>query len=579
MAIAERRLAHEFNRPGHDDRRPPDLRHRLRRRPPGGHRLRGGQPRRPPAPRQARRPLRRQPHPARRADRDGLLRGRPDALRCLRLAHPARRGRQRPRRHRGRDRGRPSRRPPEPHRRPDPHRLRQPEQAGQPEGARLAARPRRGPPDQGGLRLGSGPDVLRPGRRRATASARRSPRARPWSPTGRRASTPTATPIPSAAAEFRRRVPAVGLPDGWDADLKTYETGDRGRDAERQPGRDPGARPASARAVRRRRRPVRVEPDRHQGRAGLQRRRGRPEPALRGPRARHGRHRQRHRLPRRVHPLLRHVPDLQRLHARVGPAGGAVRAPRHLRLDPRFGRARRGRPDPPAGRALRRAPGDPQPVVRPARRRQRDRGGLGARGRAHRRAGRAGPHPPEAADPARHGPAGARGRRPRRLRPARGVGRRARADPDRHRLGAPAGLRRRRGARGRGHPDPGRVAAVLGAVRGAGPGLPRRRPAAGRAASGSASRSASRSAGSAGSATRARSSASITSARRRRPARSSSTSASPRTASTDVARRVVRDGLRGRIPTVDGGHFGGHPTIGAGEAGVARSGGSDPGHS
>ncbi len=48
---------------------------------------------------------------------------------------------------------------------------------------------------------------------------------------------------------------------------------------------------------------------------------------------------------------------------------------------------------------------------------------------------------------------------------------------------------------------------------------------------------------------------------------------------TDVARRVVRDDLRGRIPTVDGGHFGKHPTIGTGESGVARSGASDPGHS
>jgi transketolase len=48
---------------------------------------------------------------------------------------------------------------------------------------------------------------------------------------------------------------------------------------------------------------------------------------------------------------------------------------------------------------------------------------------------------------------------------------------------------------------------------------------------------------------------------------------------TDVARRVVRDGLRGRIATVDGGHFGKHPTIGSGEAGVGRSGTSDPGHS
>jgi transketolase len=50
----------------------------------------------------------------------------------------------------------------------------------------------------------------------------------------------------------------------------------------------------------------------------------------------------------------------------------------------------------------------------------------------------------------------------------------------------------------------------------------------------------------------------------------------------DVGRRVVRDGLHGRIPTVDGGHFGhmaGHPTIEAGESGVERTSGSDPGHS
>jgi transketolase len=48
-----------------------------------------------------------------------------------------------------------------------------------------------------------------------------------------------------------------------------------------------------------------------------------------------------------------------------------------------------------------------------------------------------------------------------------------------------------------------------------------------------------------------------------------------------VGRGVVRDGLRGRIPTVDGGHFGqqGHPTVPAGEAGVGRTSASDPGHS
>ena len=52
----------------------------------------------------------------------------------------------------------------------------------------------------------------------------------------------------------------------------------------------------------------------------------------------------------------------------------------------------------------------------------------------------------------------------------------------------------------------------------------------------------------------------------------------------DVGRRVVRDGLRGRIGTVDGGHFahmggGGHPTLRSGDAGVDRTEDSDPGHS
>jgi hypothetical protein len=61
----------------------------------------------------------------------------------------------------------------------------------------------------------------------------------------------------------------------------------------------------------------------------------------------------------------------------------------------------------------------------------------------------------------------------------------------------------------------------------------------------------------------------------------------------DVARRVVRDGLKGRVPTLDPGHqpaglglsgrggdgAGGHPTLATGEAGVDRTGSSDPGHS
>ncbi|HET9754930.1 MAG TPA: transketolase [Candidatus Limnocylindrales bacterium] len=53
----------------------------------------------------------------------------------------------------------------------------------------------------------------------------------------------------------------------------------------------------------------------------------------------------------------------------------------------------------------------------------------------------------------------------------------------------------------------------------------------------------------------------------------------------DVGRRVVRDGLRGRIGTIDGGHFahmgsgGSHPTLRSGDAGVDRTDDSDPGHS
>ncbi|HEX3265790.1 MAG TPA: transketolase [Candidatus Limnocylindrales bacterium] len=60
----------------------------------------------------------------------------------------------------------------------------------------------------------------------------------------------------------------------------------------------------------------------------------------------------------------------------------------------------------------------------------------------------------------------------------------------------------------------------------------------------------------------------------------------------DVARRVVREGLRGRIATLDPGHqpaglglgahagtSEGHPTLEGGESGVDRTGGSDPGHS
>ncbi len=56
----------------------------------------------------------------------------------------------------------------------------------------------------------------------------------------------------------------------------------------------------------------------------------------------------------------------------------------------------------------------------------------------------------------------------------------------------------------------------------------------------------------------------------------------------EIGRRVVRDGLRGRIETLEPGHLpavgrshgdgGEHPTLDEGEAGVGRTSGSDPGH-
>ena len=131
MAIAERRLAAEFNRPGHEI-----VDHRMYAICSDGDLQEGvaseaALARRPPPARQADRPLRRQPHPARRPDRDGLVSEDVlGAVRGLRLARPARRRRQRHRGDRRRDRGRQCGRAAVAHRGPHPHRLRLPEQAG-----------------------------------------------------------------------------------------------------------------------------------------------------------------------------------------------------------------------------------------------------------------------------------------------------------------------------------------------------------------------------------------------------------------------------------------------------------------
>ena len=124
-------------------------------------------------------------------------------------------------------------------------------------------------------------------------------------------------------------------------------------------------------------------------------------------------------------------------------------------------------------RALCGAAGHPRPGLRPPGRRQRDRGGVAHHPRAQRPPGRALAVP---AEPARLGPHGVRvgrGRRQGRVRAGRGLRRHPRGHPDRHRLRGADRRRRPPGAGGRRRPGKGRLAALLGMVRGPGPGLPR----------------------------------------------------------------------------------------------------------
>ena len=194
--------------------------------------------------------------------------------------------------------------------------------------------------------------------------------------------------------------------------------------------------------------------------------------------------RQRHRVPRRVPALLRHVPHVQRLHARRRPARGPVRAARDLRLDPRLGRAsaRTGRPtsrssttrpcarSPTCGSS---GPGDANEASAAwalAVERHGDR-------RRAVRAGRARADPPEAADPAR-----ARRSSPARACAAAGTSCARPGEAARPQLiligtGSELQLAFRAADALEADGIPTRVvsAAVLGAVRGAGPGVPRQR--------------------------------------------------------------------------------------------------------
>ncbi len=166
-----------------------------------------------------------------------------------------------------------------------------------------------------------------------------------------------------------------------------------------------------------------------------------PQRPVRDPRARDGGDRQWRGGARGDRQAVRlDVPDLLRLHARVGAPLGADGSGSGVGVDARLGGARRGRPHSPAGRALRLAARDPAPVGDPPSGRQRDRarvaGGAGARGRP----GGAAALPP--GDPG----AGPRGREAggglrAGARRIRAVGLRRRTpggDPDLHRRRGPA---------------------------------------------------------------------------------------------------------------------------------------------
>ena len=202
------------------------------------------------------------------------------------------------------------------------------------------------------------------------------------------------------------------LPDGWAADLPEFKPDPKGiatRDSSAQVlNAVAGAR---ALAARRLGRPHPVDQDpadvRRGGRLPARRPR-RPQPALRHPRARLGRDRQRA-GPDQGAAVLVHVPDLLRLRPRRDPAVGADGDPGPAHLHPRLDRRGRGRAHPPAGRAARLAAGHARAAGVPAGRRQRGRRDLAGGDRAAPRARRAGPVPP---GPAHPGPLNASARRP-----------------------------------------------------------------------------------------------------------------------------------------------------------------------
>ena len=328
--------------------------------------------------------------------RPRLLRGRGGAFRRVRVAHVPRRRRQRPRRHRGgaraggRRRGRARPRP-----RPHPHRLGQ-SQAGQLQGARRAARAGGGRRDPRGAGVDDRGAVRHPRGDQAAL-----PRARATGRGAARRLGGAARALPADAPRRRRRARAPSRRRAAGRVGRGVAFVPPGVAARDPPGlrQDPERpRAAAPGAVRRRGRPRPL--DRHAARRrGLRRSRvlRGPQPALRHPRARDGRGRERRRAARRDAGVRRDVLRLLRLPPARDAAGGADEAAGDLRVHPRLHRSRRGRPDAPAGRAHGRAAGDPEHGRAAPRRRQRDRPGVAGGARAPRRAHRARAHPAEAA--------------------------------------------------------------------------------------------------------------------------------------------------------------------------------------
>ena len=451
MAIAERFLADRFNRPGSEV-----VDHHIYAICSDGDMMEGisqeaasiaGQLRA----RQARRLLRRQPHHDRRKHLDLLRRGEPrGAPGRRRLARAAGRGLRGPRRARGGDRGGARRKPSAPRSsrsaRTSPIRRRTRSTRRSPTGRRSARRRWRRPRGRWALT----PTQLLGGqaRVRAHVPARRRRAARRRVAGALRG---LARGLPEMAEDWDLAW-AGRLREGWRESLPKFAAG------EEIATRSAGQKVMAAFAEfapdddRWRRRPGRVDEDSVRGGRRVLAGPRRAQHPVRDPRARDGRDRQRRRRARRDREALRlDIPDLLRLHARLGAPVRADGAAGRVGLDARLGRARRGRADAPAGRALRVAAGDPRAVGDPPGRRKRDRGGLAGGDRTRGRPRGAAAVPPE------HrrcwtAPSSARAEGSSRAATCCGTpgAGRARADPDRNRGGGAADARGRRGRGGRG---------------------------------------------------------------------------------------------------------------------------------